>query len=285
MSKRANPDPPPGPEEGSRRRTCFLIARIDDSSSPERRQTDGLLEAVIQPALDQAGFDITAAHLLDQSGSISNQIINRLLDADLVVADITGHNPNVMYELGVRHSARLPAVILREAGTRIPFDVQSDRVVDYRNDFMGVVELQRELKAKAKAAVQDREPDNPVYAARGEAVIREIVSREGTDVDKLILDRLDAIEDRLPRQTTARRDRSLVNMVVSIKADQARDAILRLKKLGASNLVTLSSNESHTEIAADLSIPSSEVAQLGKRIASIPGVFGASTSSQPEPDL
>lgn len=196
-AKVTTPNGVPEPPREQDAKSCFVIARINEHTSAERRQTDGLLKAVIEPALRPLGITVTAAHILDQSGSISRQIIERLLRDDLVIADLTGHNPNVMYELGVRHAARKPVVILREDGTRIPFDIQSDRVVDYRNDFLGTVELQREVRSKAQAALNDDEPDNPVYAAAQQAVLRDIVGREGNDIQQALMDKILSIESSL----------------------------------------------------------------------------------------
>lgn len=170
---------------------CFVISPIGDDSTPVRRALEGLMDAVIEPTLIESGYKVEVAHRISRSGSITNQVIELLLSADLVVANLTELNPNVMYELGVRHAARRPVVTIAEYGTRLPFDVADQRTVFYRNDMAGVPELRSALKSAAAEALLDNEPDNPVYRAAEGKVMRDVTTG---DTDRFILDRLDRIE-------------------------------------------------------------------------------------------
>jgi hypothetical protein len=128
-------------------------------------------------------------------GSITVQIIDHLLHADLVIANLTGINPNVLYELAVRHCARLPVVILAEEGTILPFDVATDRVIFYVNDMKGVHDLGPKLEAVIITALQDQNPDNPVYRAAQDRVMRSTAPADS--FQKYILDRLESIDSRV----------------------------------------------------------------------------------------
>jgi hypothetical protein len=171
---------------------AFVITPLDTPESAIRRATDGLLESVLRPVLRDLGFDVIAAHEISASGSITRQVLERLLTDELVVANLTSLNPNVMYELAVRHSKRLPVVILAELGTKLPFDIADERVLFFTNDMRGVQELASPLRKAVESAISDPQPDNPVYRAAESQVMREVVPLG--DADAYMLDRLDKID-------------------------------------------------------------------------------------------
>lgn len=86
-------------------KVCFIVTPIGDINSSVRKATEGLLDAVICPVCKDFNYEAKAVHQISFSGSITKTIIKQLLDADLVIANLTGLNPNVMYELAVRHAA------------------------------------------------------------------------------------------------------------------------------------------------------------------------------------
>ncbi|HEU0300255.1 MAG TPA: hypothetical protein VFR37_12390 [Longimicrobium sp.] len=177
--------------EADKPKVCFVITPIGDDTSPTRRAIDGLVDAVIEPTLKELGFEVEVAHRIAKAGSITNQVIELLLSADLVVANLTDLNPNVMYELAVRHAARKPVVILADRGTKLPFDVADERTIFYTNDMAGVPELASKLQIMAEAAVEDDQPDNPIYRGAKSLVMRAVAP---TDANTFVLDRLDRLE-------------------------------------------------------------------------------------------
>lgn len=88
---------------------------------------------LIKPALDAAGLEVFRADEETRAGDIRTDMFQELLIADLVVADLTLDNPNVWYELGVRHALRARGVVLVQ-GPRPsqPFDIYTDRKLQYR---------------------------------------------------------------------------------------------------------------------------------------------------------
>ena len=93
---------------------------------------DRIYDELIRPALEDAGLEVLRADEEQDAGDIRVDLFQELLMADLVVADLTLDNPNVWYELGVRHALRARGVILVQ-GPRAsqPFDIYTDRKLCY----------------------------------------------------------------------------------------------------------------------------------------------------------
>jgi hypothetical protein len=95
---------------------------------------DNVERALIDPALKHLDIEgRTTAEILE-SGNIRTDMFQRLLVSDLVIADLTVHNANVFYELGIRHALREKRTFLiycRIGDEKVPFDLQTDRYLDY----------------------------------------------------------------------------------------------------------------------------------------------------------
>jgi hypothetical protein len=116
-------------------KSCFVIGPIGDPGSDIRKWSDTILDCIIEPAVTACGYDkpIRADHI-SQTGMITVQILEHLIGDDLVIADLTDSNPNVYYELAVRHAARKPFVQLIKDGQSIPFDLKDLRTIRVDRD-------------------------------------------------------------------------------------------------------------------------------------------------------
>lgn len=173
----------------------FFITPIGTSDSSVRRSTDGLTRAAIRPVLESCDLIVVVAHEIAEPGSITMQVIQYLLTARVVIANLTGLNPNVMYELAVRHAAKKPVVIIAEVGTDLPFDIADERAIFYLNDFAGVEELKPRLRAAVKACLADADTSNPVYRAGQATVIR--AAETNTSTLRYLVDQLTVLSDRV----------------------------------------------------------------------------------------
>jgi len=100
-------------------------------------------------------------------GDLVDSIIVELINSDVVIADITDYNPNVLWELGIRHSFKYGTIIIAEKGTEIPFDLKKIGVIFYPHDCYENnpetrVFLETLKKSIKKILSNPKHPDSPV---------------------------------------------------------------------------------------------------------------------------
>lgn len=195
-------------------RTCFLIAPIGLPGSEVRRRSDLLFTRVVEPATQAAGYDLIRADQINIPGPITGQIVRLLYEADLVIADISGLNPNVMYELGIRHATRAPVIQLVSKGESIPFDIANIRTIIFDVSSPDSTDATRQTLIQFLSAVDSGSylGESPVSAAIDLASVDrastgpfERVSESPApvlNVLKAIDSRLAAVEYRLARTDT-----------------------------------------------------------------------------------
>jgi hypothetical protein len=110
-------------------KVCFYITPIGDDATDVRKHSDMLLKHLVQPAADALGLRVVRADKIEKSGLITKQIFEHLVYSRLCIADLSFSNPNVFYELGVRHMVKRPCIQLIRKGDRIPFDVSQGRTI------------------------------------------------------------------------------------------------------------------------------------------------------------
>ena len=110
------------------------------------------MDQIIEPACGACGLAVERADKLRRPGEIPEQIYTRLRDYPLVIADVTGGNPNVFYELGLRHAVGLPCIQIGEKG-RLPFDVQAIRTTFFRRTEPGMISARKELQELIQSAL------------------------------------------------------------------------------------------------------------------------------------
>jgi hypothetical protein len=148
--------------------TCFYVTPIGEESSEQRKHSDLFLSSIVEPALEQFQLTVVRADAIDKPGTITRQIIEYLIRSRLVIADLSFHNPNVFYELAIRHAARLPVVQIIRAADRIPFDLSQTRTIkiDTSDIYSLVPRLEiykSEIASQVRRALEDPDSvDNPI---------------------------------------------------------------------------------------------------------------------------
>lgn len=169
---------------------CFIITPIGDQESLIFRKAKGVIESVIKPILNENGFsDVKPAYEINTSGMINTQIINRIIEDDLVVVNLTGNNPNVMYELCLRHIVAKPIIQICENGTVLPFDIKDNRTIFYKDDMLGVDELRNSFENfLSDIKYEEENLDNPIYNAyKTGKLLKEFNSSDYDNAEKKML--------------------------------------------------------------------------------------------------
>ncbi|MCP5359716.1 MAG: hypothetical protein R3E75_06910 [Steroidobacteraceae bacterium] len=147
---------------------CFYITPIGDDGSVERKHSDLFMSSLVQPALDELGLTVVRADQIGEPGMITTQVLEYLKRSRLAIADLSYLNPNVFYEVALRHALRLPVVQLIRKADRLPFDVNQSRTLtfDTTDIYSLVPKLQTyrsEIATQARKALDDPESvGNPV---------------------------------------------------------------------------------------------------------------------------
>jgi hypothetical protein len=158
------------------------------------------VQRLIKEAAKEAGF---TCEMVSDNGTddiIHGNIINNIYKSDVIVCDVSGRNPNVMFELGMRLSTKLPTIIIFDRDGNYPFDINSIKYLDYRQD-MRYYETQ---KFKDDLAIKIGE----VHKAFNEEIYKPFLSYfKHIEVDFATLDTekqdvkqfLESIDNRLSR--------------------------------------------------------------------------------------
>lgn len=201
------------PEQRTDKKRCFIITPIGNDNDSIRRHIDGIIDAAIKPALEP-DYEVVAAHKITETGTITKQIIKEIYQDELAIANLTGNNPNVMYELAIRYCLGKPVLTIAEKGTNLPFDVMPERTNFYVNDPQGSLDLKDAIRSYV-LNVDLAKRESPIHAilkeidADAEALSIIKSSKKGTlpqgstnEVLIHILNKLDQMEKAIARNQT-----------------------------------------------------------------------------------
>lgn len=217
----------PSPQD----KKCFVVSAFGTDADSQRRHKQ-VLRHLVRKVLGER-FRVVRADEIDDEGLITNQIIERLFEDDLVVADLTGLNPNVFYEVAVRHAVRKPIVHLITKGQEIPFDIANMRAIQYALDDPDLlVEAQEELGRKVKAIEENDwvAAPNPISAARDVWLLQSSEEPEARQAGDLLA----AVSDLREEVSLLRRKSNPPEDVVPLadlilRTIETRDPISELK--------------------------------------------------------
>ncbi|CAA2143715.1 hypothetical protein [Hyphomicrobium sp. ghe19] len=207
---------------------CFVISPIGDERTETRKNADMVLESIIKRALEPE-FEVIRSDAFGHSQMITRNIIDAITTYELAVADLTTHNPNVFYELGLRHMMEKPVIPICREGEKIPFDNMGVSTIFYDiSDIHSHKSAADKIRACAATVMSGSYVvSNPVTSARGEIKL----AKSADDKDQVIAnlsDRVGEIERRLIKAAEgARRAREI------IQGDEVENIMAKIKNLTA----------------------------------------------------
>lgn len=149
---------------------CFVIMPI--SSGEAYRLYKNRYDHIIKPAVEglavkgEQVFKCIRADFISSTGSITRQVLQRLYTSDAVIADLTDLNPNVFYELGVRHALRNKTILIALEGTKAPFDVGDLRIIYYEDRVGAEKEVIPKIQEALSSFTSDVDQlDSPIFSA------------------------------------------------------------------------------------------------------------------------
>lgn len=166
-----------------------------------------VLHAVIKEVLeaDEFGYEVRRSDDDDRPGMISDRIIHDIINADLVVADLTDLNPNVFYELGIRHAALKPTVHIVKVGTKLPFDNAGHGAifVDISN-WHDIIQQRKRLAATVSSIKRrDYRVSNPITQANASFAMKSSEDPKEQLIASLI-ERISILEQDVPSKSSSR---------------------------------------------------------------------------------
>ena len=144
-------------------KTCFVVMPISDMDDYEKGHFTRVYSHLIRPACERSGFTPIRADDVASSNYIVIDILSKIIESDLVICDLSGKNPNVLYELGIRQAFNLPTVLIKDIKTNRIFDIQGLRYTEY-NHALRVDTVENQISEIVKSI-------NETVSARGLSLI------------------------------------------------------------------------------------------------------------------
>ena len=173
------------------------ISSIDGCSNEHWNEVKNILSE----AIESAGYSASLVSDADDSGIIQKRIVQNIYDNEIVVCDVSGKNPNVMFELGMRLAFDKPTIIVIDDKTNYSFDTAPIEHLSYPRDlrYYSILKFKEKLRDKITATIKKSKED-PHYTTFlkhfGEFEIAHVEKKEGS-LNDVVLSRLDDITHQI----------------------------------------------------------------------------------------
>jgi len=159
---------------------CFVIMPFGQKENVDGEiiNFDDIYTSLIKPAIEALNIKCTRCDEISEAGWIHARMFENIYESELAVVDITSLNPNVFYELGIRHTlVKAVTVIIRKRGTRMPYNIQGLQILEYDYDPENLDSLEKSkerISEIIRNSMRGQKNDSPVYEVLDIAVVSPI---------------------------------------------------------------------------------------------------------------
>lgn len=161
MAEKKQVEEKKAPPEKELDKVCFIIMPIADTSGYDSGHFSRVYNHLIKPACEEAGFRPIRADDVSSSHFIVVDILKKIVESDLAICDLSGRNPNVLYELGLRQAFNKKTVLIKDNKTENIFDVQGFRYAQY-DSILRIDNVKSEILKLATALKETYEANSDI---------------------------------------------------------------------------------------------------------------------------
>jgi O-acetyl-ADP-ribose deacetylase (regulator of RNase III) len=192
-------------------KNCFVIMPFGEKTDVDGAVVpfDTVYEHILEPAgkeLEKHGIIVKSERCdkIKQAGWIHSTMIKHIMEADIAIVDVTTANPNVFYELGVRHALKRKVTILvRRKGTKLPFNIEGFKVIDYDLQINVAKEAIKEIAEHMRKGIEADETDSLVHQVLSDLKVQYGESPASANLEIQKSDRVEYRLQNAPQQRIA----------------------------------------------------------------------------------
>ena len=192
-------------------KSCFIIMPFGEKTdvNGEVIPFDTVYEHILKPAgkkLESHGISVNSVRCdeIERAGWIHSTMIKHIVESDIAIVDVTTANPNVFYELGVRHALKRKVTLLgARHGTKLPFNIQGFNVIEYDLRIDAANKAIDAIAEFMRAGIEANETDSLVHQVLGDLKVQYGDATAGAGMEISKSDRLDYRLQKAPSQGIA----------------------------------------------------------------------------------
>jgi len=182
------------------KKLCFIVGEIGATKTPERETAGWLTGQIVEPVLKEnfPDFELRHVTMVLEQEHINKEILDNLTHAELVIANISGATPLMLYQVGIRHATGLPIILMASTRDRPMFDLKESRYIAFKPRG-GVVHVRAALKAEIERVLTEAavEPTPTPHAPVPKWSRIELAQRVDTIADTIASLRINSVSEQV----------------------------------------------------------------------------------------